>query len=95
MADPLKIAEFEVAVRATCDHCSAARTTPMPEGFEYTCCVPRALTLAGLAVALASQGESSARWRSDVRAEGIPDSERVQAEHCMRSSGIWPWEHER
>lgn len=85
---------FEDAVRSTCDHCRAARAKPMPEGFDYTCCVPRALSLAGLAVALASEGADSARWRGDAVAHGIDETALLQAESCMRSSGIWPWEHE-
>lgn len=85
---------FEDAVRSTCDHCLEARSNPMPEGFDYTCCVPRALTLAGLAVALASEGAGSDAWRADAVAHGIEPTALLQAESCMRASGIWPWEHE-
>ena len=85
---------YEQAVRSTCEHCREARSNPMPEGFDYTCCVPRALTLAGLAVALASEGAGSDKWRADAAVHGIDPAALLQAESCMRSSGIWPWEHE-
>jgi hypothetical protein len=85
---------YEHAVRDTCEHCLEARANPMPEGFDYTCCVPRALTLAGLAVALASDGVGSDTWRADAVAHGVEPAALDQAESCMRTSGIWPWEHE-
>lgn len=86
---------YEHAVRSSCDHCPAPDEAPMPEGFEYTCCVPTSLALARQAITFAENGLTSEAWRKEAAGTSVPAGSAVaQAEHCMHSSGLWPWERE-
>ena len=87
-------AAFELAVESICDHCLAIRLEPTLEGSGYACCVPSALALAELAVRFAIDGKTSETWRQEAFAHASVPSLVIQAERCMRRSGIWPWEHE-
>ena len=87
-------AAFELAVESICDHCLAIRLEPTLEGSGYACCVPNALALAELAIRYATAGTTSETWRQEAAAHADAPTLVVQAERCMRRSGIWPWDHE-
>ena len=94
LLDPEDRAAFELAVESICDHCLAIRLEPTLEGSGYACCVPSALTMAELAVRFAAARMTSDTWRQEAVAHTDASGLVVQAERCMRRSGIWPWEHE-
>ena len=94
LLDPLDRASFELAAESICDHCLAIRLEPTLEGSGYACCVPNALALAELAVRFATAGTTSETWRQEAVAHAGASALVVQAERCMRRSGIWPWEYE-
>ena len=94
LLDPEDRAAFELAVESICDHCLAIRLEPTLGGSGYACCVPNALTLAELAVMLARAGATSETWRQEAIAHTDASGVVVEAERCMRRSGIWPWENE-
>ena len=91
LLEPEDKAAFELALESICDHCLAIRLEPTLEGSGYACCVPRALSLAELAVRYATAGTTSETWRQEAAAGAGGHGLVVQAEQCMRRSGIWPW----
>jgi hypothetical protein len=66
---------------------------PLPERFEEASCGPHAKHLAYLAIQAAEVGGTPDQWRSWV-GEHVPEASSellVEAEECMRGSGVWPW----
>lgn len=65
------------------------------EALDGASCSPRAKELAIGAIAEAHHGGTPETWRSGVtgrcgHGEGTLEALR-EAEECMRSSGLWPW----
>ena len=66
------------------------------EGLEAASCGPHAKTLAIEGIEIASEGGTAEVWRAMV-AERHHDhpgwaEHLAEAERCMRSAGIWPWQ---
>lgn len=65
------------------------------EGLDSASCGPHAKTLAIEGIAIAEDGGTADEWRGavEIRHHDHPGwrEHLVEAERCMRASGIWPW----
>lgn len=63
------------------------------KGLEGAACSPAAKRLAAEAISIASRGGSPEEWRTAAEGErqGQAAALLEEAEECMRTSGIWPW----
>jgi len=64
------------------------------EGLEGATCGPHVKHLAQLALQQASKGVTRDQWRGWVAENLNPEltGHLAEAEECMRSSGLWPWQ---
>lgn len=64
------------------------------EGLDRASCSPAVTYLAQIGMGAAARGCSAAGWRTEVSKVRGPEGVRqlVEAEECMRQSGLWPWE---
>lgn len=67
---------------------------PLTEGFQRASCSPACKAIATCAVGAWDRGWTAQQWRDDVLSSH-PEEEEVRlitdAEKCMRTSGVWPW----
>lgn len=71
---------------------SAASDPALVEWLEEASCGPHVKAIVVRAVHASAEGVSAAQWRRDLLAEH-PDVSVLlaEAEECMHSSGLWPW----
>ncbi len=68
---------------------------PLPvERLEESSCGPHVKAIAVQAVHACAKGFSAAQWRHDMLAAHPSASALLtEAEECMRTSGLWPWQN--
>jgi hypothetical protein len=72
---------------------SAASDPALVEWLEGASCGPHVKAIVVRAVHASVQGVSAAQWRRDLLAEHPNASALLaEAEECMHSSGLWPWQ---
>jgi hypothetical protein len=62
-----------------------------PEGMVGASCAPSVLALVRSAIAASMAGADAASWRRALEDHSVHPAHEVEAERCMRASGLWPW----
>ena len=72
---------------------SAADDPALVDWLEGASCGPHVKAIVVQAVHASAQGIGAAQWRRSMLAEhGNQAALLAEAEECMRSSGLWPWQ---